>query len=118
MKKILFIALFFAPVFCYAQSDTTSKIKPHEQYCMIIATAKLFSTKVNISVDFGQETSFWHGRDERIKDETGKVINFNSVIDALNYMSSQGWFFVNAYALTEGTSGGKVLNYVMRKPAN
>jgi len=114
MKKILFIFLFLAPFFCKAQSDTTAK---HEQYCMIIATAKLFSTKVTISIDFGQEMSFWH-RDQRIKDDSGKVISFNSVIDALNYMSSKGWYFVNAYALSDGSGSGKVLNYVMRKPAN
>jgi hypothetical protein len=113
MKKLLFITLALLPFICKAQSDTSKK---HEQYCMIIATAKLFSTKVTIQVDFGQEQSYWH-QAQQIKDDSGKVINFNSVIDALNYMASKGWLFVNAYALSEGTSGGKVLNYVMRKPA-
>ena len=82
---------------------------------MVIATGKLFSNKVSIQVDFGQETSWWKGtHGDVIKDETGKIVNFNSVIDALNYMASQGWIFVNAYALSEGTSG-RILNYVMRK---
>jgi hypothetical protein len=116
MKQILLLLLLASPFLCKAQSDTTAA-KKHEQYCMIIATAKFFSSKVSIAVDFGQETSFWHSQGQTIKDNSGKVMNFNSVIDALNYMSSQGWLFVNAYALTEGTSG-KVLNYVMRKPAN
>jgi hypothetical protein len=115
MKKILIIALFLCPFLCQAQSDTTNT--KHEQYCMIIATAKLFSTKVSISVDFGQEMRYWH-RDQTIKDQQGNVMNFNSVIDALNFMSSKGWIYVNAYALSDGSSGGKVLNYVMRKPAN
>jgi len=83
---------------------------------MVIATGKLFSNKVSIQVDFGQETSWWKGNHgDAIKDETGKLVSFNSVIDALNYMASKGWIFVNAYALSEGSSG-RVLNYVMRRP--
>ncbi len=104
--------------FCFgamAQSDTT-KHKPKEEYCMIIATAKLFSTKVTISIDHGQETHLFGDRGT-LRTDDGKLMSFNSVIDALNYMSTQGWFFVNAYALSEG-SQGKVLNYVMRKPIN
>lgn len=117
MRKLIFIALtLFLPILCHAQTDTTAN--PREQYCMIIATAKLFSSKVNITVDFGQETKLFSFKDQRLKDAEGQVITFNSVIDALNYMSSQGWYFVNAYALSEGTSGNKVLNYVMRRPLN
>lgn len=69
----------------YAQSDT-SRV---EQYCEVIATQKLFSTKVTIDVDFGQARKSWSRN--RIKDETGKVRDFNSVIDAMNYMGEQGW---------------------------
>jgi hypothetical protein len=85
---------------------------PAEQYCMVVATAKPFSTKVVITVDSGQETKFF-GDKGTIKDETGKVQSFNSVIDALNYMSSQGWLFVNAYVVTVG--GQNVYHYVMRR---
>jgi hypothetical protein len=113
MKKILLILLLSIPIFTYAQSDST-KNHAKEEYCMLIATAKFMSAKVNITVDFGQETHLFAFKDTRLKDDTGKVVTFNSVIDALNYMSTQGWEFVNAYALSEG-SGGKVLNYVMRR---
>ncbi len=116
MKKILLLFLLASPFLSKAQTDTTAK--PHEQYCMIIATAKLLSTKVTITVDFGQETKLFAFKDQRLKDAEGKVLSFNSVIDALNYMSGQGWIFVNAYALSEGSGSGKVLNYVMRRPAS
>jgi hypothetical protein len=116
MKKILLILLFVIPTFCYAQTNQPDSTKAKEVYCMVIATGKLFSNKVSIQVDFGQETSWWKGRHgDQIKDETGQVVNFNSVIDALNYMATKGWVFVNAYALSEGTSG-RVLNYIMRRP--
>lgn len=113
MRKILLVLLALCPLFSMAQTDN-STAKPSEQYCMILATAKMLSTKVNITVDYGQETKLFSFKDQRIKDEGGKVITFNSVIDALNYMSTQGWIFVNAYALT--VSGQNVLHYVMRRP--
>ncbi|MDB4922810.1 hypothetical protein [Mucilaginibacter sp.] len=112
MKKYLLILLFSIPFYVSAQNDT-ARVKPAEQYCMVIATGRMFSTKVTISVDFGQPTKAFS--DKRMKDESGVVLDFNSVIDALNYMAGNGWLFVNAYALSEGSSG-KVLNYVMRRP--
>lgn len=117
MKKSIFIALICLGSLTVKaqQADSTKSTKPHEQYCMIIATGKLFSTKVSISIDYGQHTTFF-GDKGAVRDENGNLKDFNSVIDALNYMASQGWLFVNAYALSEGSNGPKVLNYVMRKP--
>lgn len=115
MKKVVLITLFACMSFLgFAQEKTEelSQSKAKEEYCMILATAKLLSTKVNISVDFGQAWSFW--KDKRsLKDASGKKLEFDSVIDALNYMSSEGWEFVNAYSLTVGNSN--VLHYVMKR---
>src|SRR5690606_23634445 len=92
--------------------EKLSKKQAKEEYCMILATSKFLSTKVTIEVDFGQAWSFW--KDKRsLKDENGKRLNFNSVIDALNYMSSEGWEFVNAYAVT--VSSQNVYHYVMKR---
>lgn len=114
MKQLLTIVAFvFAMQFSYAQDQVElSKNEAKQEYCMVLATQKLLSTKVSISVDFGQEWSFW--KDKRsLKDESGKRLRFNSVIDALNYMSSRGWDFVNAYSLTVGQQN--VLHYVMKR---
>lgn len=113
MKKLLLLLLLCSPLLSIAQTDSV-KIKPHEQYCMILATSKFLSSKVNITVDFGQETKLFSFKDNRLKDDEGKIIAFNSVIDALNYMATQGWLFVNAYCIT--VSGQNVYHYVMRKP--
>ncbi|MEO6149588.1 MAG: hypothetical protein ABIN95_07520 [Mucilaginibacter sp.] len=126
MKKYLAIFFLLAPFFCLAQTDVAPP-KTTEQYCMVIATPKFFSSKVTIEVDYGQPTKFFS--DQRLKDESGKVMSFNTTIDALNYMGSQGWLFVNAYTLpsttsTSTTSGtttttstqqGK-LYYILRRP--
>ena len=118
MKKIYLALLVFLPFLVSAQTDSTKIVRhsiAEEEYCMIIATGKIFSNKVSIEVDYGQKTTFFGAADARsIKDEEGKLKSFNSVIDALNFMAKQGWVFVDAYPLSEGGQG-KVLNYIMRR---
>lgn len=82
------------------------------QYCEIVGTtANLLGTKVNISIDFGQERKW--AADMRLKDEAGKSIKFNSMIDALNFMGTLGWEFVQAYAVTMGNTN--VYHFLLKK---
>jgi hypothetical protein len=98
MKKIILAAFMLIALNSFAQDST--KV---EQYCRLVAYNKLLSTKVNIDVDFGQERKFFS--DSRMRDEeTGKLKKFNTVVDALNYMGSQGWILVNAFPVLEGSS--------------
>lgn len=101
MKKIFFIAtllsVFSLPIF--GQKDTIRV----EQYCRLISYNKMFSTKVNIDVDYGEVRKYF--QDTRMRDEeTGKLKKFNSVVDALNYLGAQGWTLVNAFPVQEGNS--------------
>jgi len=99
MKKAIIIAI----VLLYSQASNaqsdTSKI---EQYCQLIATQRILSNKVTIDIDFGEEKSFW--RDTRLKTYDGKIKKFNTIIDAMNYMSRDGWVFINAYPVRIGES--------------
>ena len=98
MKKIMLLALLFVSFGSFAQDSTKT-----EQYCRVIAFNKLLSSKVNIDVDFGDERKFF--RDNRLRDEeSGKLKKFNTVIDALNYMGSQGWTLVNAFPVYDGSN--------------
>ncbi|GEM_PF-1629055 len=92
-------------------ASNTQSVPRTEEYCMILATQKFLSTKVTISVDFGQERRLF--ADNRYKDAEGRVQAFNSVIDVLNYQNSQGWEFVNAYVITTGNQN--VYHYVMKR---
>lgn len=80
---------------------------------MIIATQKFLSNKVTIHIDYGQFEKYVASSDLREKDESGKAIEYNSVVDVLNKMNGKGWEFINAYAMTE--SGYNVYNFLMRK---
>ena len=84
-----------------------------EQYCRMVVNGRILSTKVNIDLDFGEERKLFGG-DTRLKDEmTGKLKKFNSTVDALNYMGSQGWTLVNAFPMVEASS--TIYHFYFRK---
>ena len=103
---ILYLGLFISQTL-FAQSDT-SKV---EQYCQVIASPKLLSNKVTIDIDFGEEKSFW--RDTRLKTEAGGIKKFNTIIDALNYMGSEGWTFINAFPVRMGET--EIYHFAFKK---
>ncbi len=97
MKIIcIFVFVLLASSASFAQTDTT-KI---EQYGQVIVTPRLFSNKVTVDIDFGEEKSFW--ADNRLKSYDGKLKKFNTAIDALNFTGIQGWTFINAYPVSNG----------------
>lgn len=86
-----------------------------EVYCEVVGKeVGLFKKKVEVEVDMGQEKG-WLERmvGDPLKDENGRVVRFNSMIDALNHMAKDGWLFVNAYSITFKEQN--VYHYVMRK---
>jgi hypothetical protein len=108
MKKLFIISLVLLSYRAlYAQTDS-SKV---EQYCQVIATPRLFSNKVTIDIDFGEEKNAW--RDNRLKTYDGRLRKFNTIIDALNYMGKDGWIFINAYPVT--ISGTVIYHFAFKK---
>jgi hypothetical protein len=110
MKKTA-IAAIAAMISISAMSQDTTRV---EQYCQLLAWGKLFSTKVSVTVDFGQSRKMFSGSN-LIQDDQDKPRKFNSVMDALNYMGIRGWTLVNAFPLTIGDRN--VYHYVMKKYA-
>ena len=73
-------------------------------YAQLSCEEQLFSTKVKVSIDFGQSTSWLTSMSEsRLVDKNGKEIKFNSMIDALNYLTQFGWRFAQAYVVPKGS---------------
>lgn len=91
MNKILFLVLLV-----FSLNVTAQDYK--RVYCELVGTGKLFSTKVTVTVDFGQENK----GNQHLVDKNGKSINFNSMVDAMNYMGQLGWKFEQAYVVTSG----------------
>ena len=113
MKKLLLFTFFlFMSTLLFAQSPSQA-----QQYifCDIVSARSpgLLNSKITISVDFGQRTKLLD--DNRMRDpRSGQLIIFNSIVDALNFMSAQGWELVQVYVeVCESTSSS---HYLMKKP--
>ena len=103
MKKLLLTAFILMCTFTIkAQTVNDIPLKDIDvEYVQIVGTSKLLSTKLTIEIDFGQRTKFFStGKETIVKDEVGRDVDFNSMIDALNFMAANGYEFVNAYAFT------------------
>ena len=97
MKKIL-LSIAFSLIALFV-ANAQGKV-----YCELLGTQALLSKKVTVEIDFGQSTKFFS--DNRLVDENGKVIVFNSMVDAMNYMGTLGWEFEQAYVVTLGSGAG------------
>gem|GEM_PF-175789 len=80
-------------------------------YCQIVGTQKMLSSKVTITIDFGQVRKFVS--DQRLRNNKGEVVVFNSMVDAMNWMGARGWEFVQAYVLT--VSNQNVYHWLLKK---
>jgi hypothetical protein len=110
----IFALLFFSVSF--SQTINGLPIKDLDvEYLRIVGTSKMLSTKLTITIDIGQRTKFFSSNSDEtlLKDENGKPIIFNSMIDALNFMSSNGYDFVTSNAITLGSQN--VYHYLLRK---
>lgn len=105
MKKLLLFAFL---LFAFASNAQSEKV---EQYCEVLGMSGVFSSKITITIDYGDAKSVW--KDNRVKNEDGSVKKFNSMIDALNFMGSDGWKLVNAFPVTSGNQN--VYHYVFKK---
>lgn len=105
MKQLLLIATFLVAGICSAQET------PKFVYAEIVGTSKFLSNKVTAEIDYGQQTSFWESN--RIKNADGTNNNFNSMVDAMNYMGAMGWEFQQAYAVTIGQQN--VYHWLLKK---
>ena len=102
MKKVVMcLIMSLCMMMTYAQSDGESRV-----YCELVGSSSMFSSKVKVTIDFGQETSFWKGnKDQQLVDSEGKDIKFNSMVDAMNFMGKNGWKFIQAYTIGDGKNG-------------
>lgn len=91
---------------CVALLAVSALSAQHKVYCQITKTNDgkgLFSNSIAISIDYGQIRGAFS--DDRLVDENGDNVVFNSMVDAMNYMSALGWEFEQAYTTVSGSDG-------------
>lgn len=69
--------------------------------------------KVIVNIDYGQKTSNFGRRNQLIADNLGRVIEFHSMIDALNYLTKHGWVYVDNFPMS--SSQGSAYHYLLRR---
>ena len=94
MKRLLIlIALCLCSTNLFAQNRV---------YCEIVERNPS-SKKVKVIIDFGQKREKGKTSQTLVNDK-GEIVIFNPKIDALNYMDSLGWNFLQAYTVVSGGS--------------
>lgn len=80
---------------------------------------KEFSSEMKIIFDFGQNSSYsiWTDLNSKMKfvDKNGEIIDFNSMVDAMNFMAERGWYFQQAYSTIR--SGKSIEHWILYKDA-
>lgn len=112
IKKLLVLCfLFMLALGVYAQNK--------RYYCEIKGVEKDFSSGLKIVFDFGNNPvySAWGGlkNKQKLVDENGEEIPFNSMVDAGNYMSNKGWNFQQAYTSVYGSQA--IVHWIFYKDA-
>lgn len=72
---------------------------------------KGMSGKQVFAIDFGQKSELIN--DKTYKDESGKPLIFDSMIDVMNFMANNGWELVQVYV-----PASPVCRYVLKKNIN
>jgi hypothetical protein len=112
MKKILLLSLM-------SLLALTSLAQNKRYYCEIKGVEKELSSGLKIVFDFGSNPiySAWGGlkSKQKLVDENGNEIPFNSMVDAGNYMSDKGWNFLQAYTSVYGSQA--IVHWIFFKDA-
>ena len=85
-------------------------------YIQVSAYNKFMSNKLKVHLDFGQFNSIWKFKDTQLRGRDGKMIQFNSIAQLLNYMTDNGYELINidTYAL-DNTLGHTVYYNILLK---
>ena len=86
--------------------------KTIEVFCDLITKKKFLGTKETISVNYGNRDSLW--LDPKIYTLVAKELKeYNSIIDALNYMGHEGWKTLSSYSTSHNSY--IVEHYILKK---
>lgn len=109
-KLLVLFFLLILPVCSLAQT--------RKYYCEVKGVEKELSSGLKIVFDFGNNpiySTFGLNSKQKLVDENGDEIPFNSMVDAGNYLSDKGWSFVQAY--TSAYGGHVIIHWIFEKKA-
>ena len=112
MIRSLFVSLFIM-----IAGSVSAQTKRY--YCEVKGVEKALTSGLKIVFDFGNNPvySAWGGlkSKQKLVDEKGEEIPFNSMVDAGNYLCDKGWTFVQAYTSVYGSQA--IVHWIFVKEA-
>lgn len=108
MKKVLLFVMFCMMSISMNAQNVKNDGKPYAFYCQIVGWQNL-GGQLRMKM-------LWDNQKEEnnLRDENGKKIEFQTMVDAMNYMSKRGWDYVEC--VTYGDIGKpEVVHYIFRK---
>lgn len=107
----------FVSLFIILSVSVSAQAKRY--YCEVKGIEKELTSGLKIVFDFGNSPvySAWGGlkSKQKLVDEKGEEIPFNSMVDAGNYLSDKGWTFVQAYTSVYGSQA--IVHWIFVKEA-
>tara|TARA_B100000902_G_scaffold143464_1_gene140914 strand:- start:465 stop:956 length:492 start_codon:yes stop_codon:yes gene_type:complete len=86
--------------------------KKIEVFCDLVSRKKFLSFEEEITINYGNRDNLW--LDKEIYTILLKDIkNYNSIIDALNYMGNEGWRIINSYSTSKDSY--TIEHYILKK---
>lgn len=71
------------------------------EYVQIIGEPRMLSDKINLVVDYGQERKRLYSKPMMLMDATDREMEFNSMIDALNFMNRNGYELIESFGVNK-----------------
>jgi hypothetical protein len=96
--------------FCHSQTINNVTIRDIDiEFIQIVESKNLTTGDTFVDIDLGKQNRLFST--VIVKDANGKRINFESPIDALNFMTKNGYEFVQAY--TNAYRGELLFSYYL-----
>ena len=86
-----------------------------EIFCDLVSTRKFLGTDEIITVNYGSRDSIWKN-EKMFSIMPSDLKKYNSVIDALNYMGSEGWREISSHSSSQNSY--IVKHYILKKEIN
>jgi len=117
MKNLTLIAALCIAAPATAQTVNNTPLADIDaEYLEVKPSGKLFENTLNLVIDYGQRTKTFTSveKESVLKDNSGKNMQFNSMVHALNYMHGLGYELVQVYPVPVNEKDNEY-HYILKK---
>ena len=114
MKTLLTVVIM---MLCYSVSNSQSvgdvQLADINAEYIQVTFEEQIGSKVSVHLDFGQANPEYNPRETQLRHQGKKEMVFNSMMDAINYLSGYGYKLEQVYTITKDTASTPF--YILRK---